>query len=268
MRITDLMCRHVVTVGPDEPLRTAAEAILWTEHRHLPVVSKRDIVGVISERDFLRHADDLTRPVREVMSRPAITISSEESLDTAARRIALHRIGCLPVLHQGDLIGIVTASDLLRGYLRAERDRPRPAELTAGIVMTHPAVTASPDEYLVNAIAKMQMAGIRHLPVVDGEGTLIGILSDRDIRLEAGSLEGSFPRLKDDALQVRSVMTEDVASIRANAGAGDLMTAFSSFRLGALPVVDESNRLIGIVSYVDVLAEAAKRMDRSAPATR
>ena len=49
MRLVDVMCRHVVTVGPDDPLRTAAETILWTEHRHLPVVSNRDIVGVISE---------------------------------------------------------------------------------------------------------------------------------------------------------------------------------------------------------------------------
>jgi CBS-domain-containing membrane protein len=261
MRVLDVMSRHVATVGPDDPLRTAAETILWTEHRHLPVLSKRDIVGVVSERDFLRHADDLAQPVREVMSHPAITISADESIDTAARRIALHRIGCLPVLHQGELIGVVTASDLLRGYLRAKRDHPRPGTFSARDAMTHPPVTASPGEYLVNAIAKMQMAAVRHLPVVDAEGRLIGILSDRDIRLEVSSLEGSFPRLKDDAVHVRSVMKENVASVRPDATAGDLMTAFSSFRVGALPVVDETNRLIGIVSYVDVLAEVAKRTD-------
>ena len=76
MRLVDVMSRHVATVGPDDLMRTAAETILWTEHRHLPVVSKGDVVGVLSERDFLRHANDLDQPVREVMSRPAITISS------------------------------------------------------------------------------------------------------------------------------------------------------------------------------------------------
>ena len=262
MRLVDVMSRHVATVGPDDPLRTAAEVLLWTEHRHLPVVSKRDIVGVISERDFLRHANDLDQPVRDVMTRPAITVSAEESIDTAARRIALHRIGCLPVLNQGELIGLVTASDLLRGYLRSKRDEPRPGLFSAEDVMTPSPVTAFPDEYLVNAIAKMQMAGVRHLPVVDEEGRLIGMLSDRDIRLEANWLDGAFPRLKDDATHVYSVMNVNVASVGPNATARELMLAFSSLRVGALPVVDETNGLLGIVSYVDVLAEVAKRMDR------
>jgi CBS domain-containing protein len=127
--------------------------------------------------------------------------------------------------------------------------------------MTCSPVTASPDEYLVNAIAKMQMAGVRHLPVVDEDGTLLAILSDRDIRLEATSLEGAFPRLEDDAVHVRSVMKTNVVSVRPDATARDLMLAFSSLLVGALPVVDERNRLLGIVSYVDVLEEVAKRID-------
>lgn len=261
MRLVDVMSRHVATVGPDDLMRTAAETILWTEHRHLPVVSKGDVVGVLSERDFLRHANDLDQPVREVMSRPAITISSEESIDTAAHRIALHRIGCLPVLRQGQLIGIVTASDLLRANLRANRDDARPGAFSAQNVMTRLPVTAFPEDYLVNAIAKMQMAGVRHLPVVDEEGTLLGILSDRDVRLEADWLDGAFPRLKDDATHVYSVMSANVISIRPEASARDLIDAFTSLGVGALPVVDESEHVLGIVSYVDVLAEIARRMD-------
>ncbi len=97
--------------------------------RHMPVVSSGRLVGVVSERDLLRasrssigesHDDDHRAflhavEIASVMSSPAVVISPKASVIDAARALAGHKIGCLPVVNdRGTLEGLITETDVLR----------------------------------------------------------------------------------------------------------------------------------------------------------
>ena len=126
MRVKQVMSVPATAVLPADSLHVADGIMSMGGVRHLPVVRDGDVVGVVSHRDILR-ATGLVAPlidntraalkalrVEEVMSSPAVTIDAEASLQAAAGRLLMNRVGCLPVLEAGKLVGIVTTSDLLR----------------------------------------------------------------------------------------------------------------------------------------------------------
>jgi CBS domain-containing protein len=143
MRVKHLMSAPAATVAPGDSLHMADGLMYMGGVRHLPVVnSGGDLVSVISQRDILR-APGLLSPmlsstkavlkshrVDEVMSREPVTIGAEASVEAAAQKLLHHRVGCLPVVVGGALVGIVTTTDLLRalaGPPQAERAAVRRA---------------------------------------------------------------------------------------------------------------------------------------------
>ena len=129
MRVRDIMSVPAATVTPDDSLHVADGTMNLGGVRHLPVQDGPDLVGVISERDILRAPGVLTpvdglavdarallRVLRvgDAMSSPAITIAADAPVAEAAGLLLRHRVGCLPVLADGSLAGILTTSDLLR----------------------------------------------------------------------------------------------------------------------------------------------------------
>ena len=113
-------------------------------------------------------------------------------------------------------------------------------------VMTPRPRTIRPTDTVEKAIDVLENAEFRHLPVVDDEGALVGILSDRDL--------GSRRKREFDAeTRVEDLMSGSVVSLTIDAEIGDAVDAMLEQRIGAVPVVDGNGRLRGIVSYVDVL---------------
>ena len=120
-KVKDVMRRRgVVTVRPDNTVALAAQIMLWSGVRHLPVVRDREVVGVISERDVLRRSTEVgastarVDQVDRVMTAPAITIDGEQPLFAASWLMSARKLGCLPVLVDGELAGIITATDMIR----------------------------------------------------------------------------------------------------------------------------------------------------------
>lgn len=125
MKLRDLMKTRVTTVGPEDTLHLADGIMSLGGLRHLPVVSGGVLLGIITHRDILRapttfrgfaaDARAVLRAltVRDVMTKEVVTISADASVREAAGRLLEHRVGCLPVLERGALVGIVTTSDLL-----------------------------------------------------------------------------------------------------------------------------------------------------------
>ena len=110
--------------------------------RHMPVVHGGKLVGVVSERDLLRaslsnlsgfdarerraflHGVEIAR----VMSAPPVVVDPETTVAEAARVMAEHKIGCLPVVRGDELLGIITETDVLRCFAGLAPNRRDPSE--------------------------------------------------------------------------------------------------------------------------------------------
>lgn len=113
------MVTDVVTVEPDVNVRRAVRAMNDFEIGCLVVVEAGRVVGILTERDVLKRVVDEGRKpeetsVREVMSKPPITISPDADLETAIELMFKHKIKKLPVVENGKLVGLVTFTDLVR----------------------------------------------------------------------------------------------------------------------------------------------------------
>ncbi len=129
--------------------------------------------------------------------------------------------------------------------------------MIANELMTENPRTLRMDETLGDAVQAMQSMEVRHLPVVDEQGDLVGIVSDRDLgrymlQFEEGR-EAQEAILARSRTSVASIMSTDVASVDEDAELEEIVEAMLDHHVGAIPVVDGEGKVAGIVSYVDVL---------------
>jgi CBS domain-containing protein len=148
-----------------------------------------------------RHGDEprhrrWARKVGDVMTTSVVTVDRITPYQEIDRLLTEHRISGMPVLKMGrEVVGVVSEADLLAAEdetsRRARMDssigrrrllhKPPQGSLTAGTLMTSPAVTIGPDATIPAAARLMNTHRIRRLPVVDEEGKLIGMVSRRDL---------------------------------------------------------------------------------------
>ena len=129
-RVRDIMPDTMVTVSEGDRLSTVEDIMRLGRVRHMPVVRAGTLVGVVSERDLLRASlssltdfkTDTHRAflhgveIAKVMSTPAIVIHPAAAVEAAARQMADDKIGCLPVVDDDGLIGLITETDVLRYF--------------------------------------------------------------------------------------------------------------------------------------------------------
>lgn len=132
--VAALMRTELVTLDPDERLDVASDIMTLGRIRHMPVVRDGAVVGMLTQRDLYRAAISSVlelRPaaerewlakihVAEVMTQPVTTVEPELPMGDAVRLMLDRRIGCLPVVRDGRLAGMISESDcllLLRGLL-------------------------------------------------------------------------------------------------------------------------------------------------------
>ena len=121
-------------------------------------------------------------------------------------------------------------------------------------VMTKDPLTVIPTESIGQADDLMNTNRIRQLPVVEGKN-LVGIVTDRDIRsFLSGSLLDS-PEARERALasQVREIMTTEPITVSPDDDLPEAVELMIDEKIGGIPVVDEAEGLVGIVTYVDIL---------------
>jgi len=128
--------------------------------------------------------------------------------------------------------------------------------LTVRDIMTTNPCTVKPDTSLQDVITRMKIAGCRQLPVLEEDGRLAGIVTDRDIRLAMNSPIVLHGRWQDEDLLVRvtaeSCMTPNPICVEPDAPAYRAAEMLSAYKFGALPVID-AGRLVGIITVTDFL---------------
>lgn len=259
MLVGDIMQRELLTVTEDELLESVLRRMLHRGVRHAPVLRTGRLVGIVSERNLLAHrarygCDD---QVGKIMTEHPYVVDTESSVATASALMSTHKIGCLPVLSGDQLVGIVTRTDLLT-VLAQEQLAYRPMHtLRAADVMQRKVAFAHVDDNLLDGAMHMLQTGVRHLPVVDGDCRVMGVVSDRDVRKVVGDtralVETSSRRDILERTSVAEVMTGDAATASLDTPLDTLGRRLIHEHVGALLIVDDRQRLVGVVSYVDVL---------------
>jgi len=122
--------------------------------------------------------------VEDVPPGRLLSIDPNTSLAEVAGRLRREGADSAAVMSEGRLVGIVTERDLVR----AIADALDPKQTKAEVIMTADPATVTPDEEVAVVALKMMRLGVRHLPVVDSEGTPIGLISASDLiaMLEGG----------------------------------------------------------------------------------
>jgi acetoin utilization protein AcuB len=118
MEMIHIMTKHPETIQPDETLAKAKEMMDAAGFRRLPVVKGDEVLGMLTERDMRSHLGYLeSTKVNVAMSAPVISVAPNSTVQEAARLMLRHKIGGLPVLSGGKLVGMVTTIDMLRAFL-------------------------------------------------------------------------------------------------------------------------------------------------------
>jgi acetoin utilization protein AcuB len=115
MNVAECMIQRPIVVGADDFLSKAEARMKDGGFRRLPVVHEGMLVGIVTDRDLRQYqgVSDKIR-VHSVMTHPVRTVAPSDKIETAARLMLQHRIGGLPVVQDGEVLGIVTTGDLLR----------------------------------------------------------------------------------------------------------------------------------------------------------
>lgn len=138
MQVKDLMTTKVFTVTPNDLIDRVFFLIHYEKLRHLPVIEKGKVVGIISDRDMYKalgpksnskvietNSDNtelhvVVKKVRHIMKRGVITVTADTLASEAANLMTEHRIGALPVVEKEKLIGILTSTDILKVFTKLE----------------------------------------------------------------------------------------------------------------------------------------------------
>jgi acetoin utilization protein AcuB len=118
MVVSNRMTKDPVTATPEDLLIQAQLKMQKGGFRRLPVVTNGQLVGIITELDMRAHAGYLDRTeVKAAMSEKPITVTPVTTVEAAAQLLLKQKIGGLPVVENGRLVGIITTSDVLQAFL-------------------------------------------------------------------------------------------------------------------------------------------------------
>lgn len=153
MLVEGRMSRPVISVHPDMPIHDARNLFKQEQIRRAPVVKNGKLIGIISDQDLIdatpSRATSLSIwemnyliskiTVKDVMTKNVITIDEDTPIEQAARIMADNKIGGLPVMREGKVVGMITETDLFKVFLELMGARETGIRVTA-LVEDHPGV--------------------------------------------------------------------------------------------------------------------------------
>ncbi len=315
--VKDIMTYDVKTLTLDDTIGTCLKIMTENKIRHIPVVDnateegKPYFVGIVSQRDVFRQispylgkvgqADSDIKALKQllvqIVTRKPKYASPETPIQQATTLMVENRVDSVPVLLDNNLVGIVTATDVLKifvrlhaiGQLCGEKAKTGPkrrfVDLLAGNsdeatsvlssvlgtvkdIMTEQVVRLEEQDNIDKVMKVMQKGKFRHVPVVDKQKKLVGIISDRDVlrllpfrkvqrrpqsevfRAELFDVE---PNETVTHQQVHSIMNRDVIHVQSSCGFHDVVKMLHEMKISCVPVTDEDKKLLGIATVTDVM---------------
>ncbi len=350
--VEDIMNHDIKTLTLDDTVEGCLKFMKDYKVRHVPVVDiptekdgKPYFVGIVSQRDLFRQISPYVGKIGEektdlkamrqtlgqVVTRNPKSVSPQTLIPDMITFMVEDHIDMVPVLADGDMVGIVTSADIVKLFVRLDAIRqlhvrdpalpvsawpsqdgrepksgkvggtpqggnPKNKQLldllsggsdevvdvlslvlrTVEDVMTEQVVWLEEQDNLAKAMDVMQEGKFRHVPIVDKEGRLTGIISDRDIlrylpmRSRQGQIQGPrsaenraevfrsdlFDVAPEDAslgLPVKNIMSQEIVHVLPTCSFYDAVKMLHEMKISCLPVVDDQKKLRGIVTATDVM---------------
>jgi acetoin utilization protein AcuB len=118
MNVGERMTKNPVTVAPSDTLAHAQEKMRGGGFRQVPVVDNNRLVGILTDRDIGRRGrHNVVAKVQSAMTTDVITASPDMPIEEATRLLLRQKIGGLPVIERGELVGIISTSDILQAFV-------------------------------------------------------------------------------------------------------------------------------------------------------
>ena len=278
--IADIMVPAPIVVEVPGSRSDAINIMVRNKLTGLPVVRASDgkLMGIVSRRDIFRKFDE--DQLSLIMKKGCITITPDTTVEEAARIFSTQRIHRLPVVEDGKLVGIVTPTDLLA----IVKDMKTP--LLAEDVIRTTCVTSYEDEPLSYTVPSMRISDSAANPVLDAQGNLVGIITDRDLfsdqvkdpeALKAlgisdvDNLAGYrnvlplFYSVTDKHLsedkKVKDFMVKNPLTVFKKTNLSEVARVMIANDFGQIPVHGTKDELVGMIYDVDVLCALSGNTD-------
>ncbi len=263
-KIEAIMTHEVVTITPESTLHEAAK-IMGEKHIGSLIVVKYDTpVGIITERDLLREVVrrgiDLEKDwlvggvsikeekVEEIMSYPITTISLKSQIKEAAQMMIEKRIRRLGVRESGKLVGIITASDLIRSL--PEIPETMRVWFEVDYFMTEGVITAD-EETPVESVAKVMGEKSIGSVIITSKGEPIGIFTERDL------LTKFLAKDKSLKIEVGKACSSPLITAPLGISVHDAAAIMTSKHVRRLPITKDG-KLVGILTARDLVEAYAR----------
>ena len=272
MQVEDLMSAPVYTVSADDTVGHVKNVMLKRKVSRVLVTDGGALVGLIakydlakmlesSEAGWRRRNQDRTH-AKAIMSKDLITTSPNASIQEAAREIVANRIGCLPVLKEGELIGILTETDLAAYFATMD------SKVRVKTIMSDSFLTCHRHHSINHVLREMEASHIFRTIVQEGNGVPVGIITHTDLTFakepfvnskdivmvrkseHAGVQKNRYVRKVRQVAE--DVMSEPLITVDSNARAVAAAQLMLSERLDAIPVV-KGESVAGIISKTDLV---------------
>jgi len=275
IKVEDVMIRDVARAelpgSRDEVLE-----ILKTKHiSGVPIVKNGKLVGIVTRTDLLKNPTE--EQIAMLMTRNPITITSDKSIVDAARLILDNNIRRLPVVEDGNLIGLITIADLVGAIGRLNITTPISDHIGNNVV----SVWSETPLLVVGEI--MEIADVKAVPILDSTLVLIGVASDKDLisasvitdktemsNMSAGSDDDAWTwesmrdtmslyysvskiQLPDSPVKDLIKLTGDPETALLSSHVSECARKMRRKRIDQLPVITSSKKLLGLVRDKDLL---------------
>jgi CBS domain-containing protein len=263
-KVEDVMSREVVTIAPESTLYEAAKKMGEKRIGSLVVVKYDTPVGIITERDLLSKAVcggiDLKKDwlvggasikeekVEKIMSYPLVTISAKSSIKDAAKMMIEKKIRRLGVRKSGKLVGIITASDMIRSLPEVPETMRMWFEID--YFMAKRVITVE-EKTSVDAVAKIMGENRIGSVIVTSQGEPKGIFTERDL------LTKFLVQDKPLTTEVGNVCSFPLITAPLGISVKDAAAIMSSKGIRRLPIV-EKGKIVGIVTARDLVEAYAR----------
>ena len=197
LHISSVMVKDVIVASEDESLENVANIMLDNHIGSVPIESEGEMVGIVSKDDFATLATGRVYEkllVKDSMTTSIISVSPSDRLVHARRVMADNHIGRLPVVSDGEIVGMLTSKDLMSAFIDF-KNKIHPKHQNAQIknllvenIMSSPVLTTSKDASIDEVANIMLNTGYNGLPVVSNN-KIDGIITKTDILALIASLE-------------------------------------------------------------------------------